>query len=302
MSVIRAMAIVVGYDGGDDLIRCIRAIVATCYRPLELVVVDNGATDIGRLRLIDTADVPVRFVRPGRNLGFAGGVNAGIATLSTAAPDDIYVLVNQDCFIERGSIGALVGALIRDPRIAVVGARLLAPDGLTVEHAGGMIRPNGLTEHLGRGCPNSGLFSRPSDVEYVTGALCAFRHATWLELGPFEAAYHPVYFEEVDFCVRARRAGLRVVYEPAATAVHAEATASGGAGSSTFLRHYHRNRMRFLVRHRLRRGTFARTIAAELYWLAGLRRLREIAPVLRAYCGLPADLVWSRRTATRRAG
>jgi GT2 family glycosyltransferase len=123
----------------------------------------------------------------------------------------------------------------------------------------------------------------------------AFRVSTWRALGPLDAAYDPVYFEDVDYCMRAHAAGMRVVYEPASVAVHAEASASGGPRSRAYLTRYHLSRMRFVARHRLRRGTFVRAVAAELRWLFGRRRLSELTPALRAYLTLPYQLAVRRR-------
>ena len=298
MTVIRVAAIVVAYDGGDELFRCVDAVRASGYAALRLIVIDNASVDgaCDRLRALGSADVHV--VEMSRNVGFAGGVNAGVAWLRDhgyLVDDDVVVLVNQDCIVQQGAVAALVTRLLSDPRIGVVGARILAPDERTLQHAGGLIRENGLTEHLGRGLADCALFWTLRDVEYVTGALCAFRASTWAMLGPFDERYQPVYFEEVDFCLRARRAGLRVVYEPACVAIHAEAASSGGTSSRLFLRRYHRNRIRFLAHHCLRRGSVMRTLGAELRWLVAQRRVGDVWPVLRAYAGLALDLTIGRR-------
>ena len=261
-------------------------------------VVDNASVDgaCDRLRSAHLAGVYV--LKMPRNLGFAGGVNAGAAWLrehGLVDEDDVLILVNQDCIVRRGAVAALVVRLLSDTRIGVVGARILSPDERTLQHAGGVIRENGLTEHLGRGLADCALFWTMRDAEYVTGALCAFRSSTWNALGPLDERYRPVYFEEVDFCLRVRRAGLRVVYDPACVAVHAEAVSSGGVHSGLFLQRYHRNRIRFLVRHRLRRGSLIRTLSAELRWLGAQRRIADLWPVLLAYAGLVSDLTVVRK-------
>jgi GT2 family glycosyltransferase len=290
--VARATAIVVAHEGGDDLVRCVRALLLSRYAPLAVLVADNASTDGACERVEALGDPRVRVLRLGRNRGFAAAVNAAVASLERGAVggDDVHVLVNQDCTVEAEAVGALVARLASDARIAIAGARILDLDGVTVQHAGGVIRPNGLTEHVGRGIADPAAFGKAADVEYVTGALCAVRAWAWTALGPLDERYRPVYFEEVDFCVRAREAGMRVVYEPAAVAVHAEASSSGGAGTPLYLRRYHRNRLRFLARHRLRRGSAWRTLAAEARWLAGQRRLSDVAPAVRAYLGLAVDL------------
>jgi GT2 family glycosyltransferase len=294
MSVVRAFAVVVAHDGGEKLVTCVRALLGSGYAAMHVLVVDNASHDGTFERIEAMQEESVSLLRMRSNLGFAGGVNAGVAHLqahSEPAPDDVVILVNQDCVIRPGAVGALVTRALSDRSIGIVGARLLAWDGRTLEHAGGMIHANGLTDHVGRGVPDSALFASPRDVEYVTGALFAFRVSTWTALGPFDAGYQPLYFEEVDYCVRARRAGLRVVYEPASVALHTDGGSSGGPDSPLFLRRYHRSRMRFLARYRLRRGTFVRTLAAELRWLLAQRRLAQLKPALRAYMVLPREMM-----------
>jgi GT2 family glycosyltransferase len=306
MSAVRAFAIVVAHDGGDDLLRCVDALLVGGTVPLRVLVVDNASRDSACDRIEGGGDAGVdraagaRVVvrRMARNLGFAGGVNAGVDHLertSKLAADDVLVLVNQDCIVAPGAVAALVTRL-EDARVGIVGARLFAADGATLSHAGGRVHANGLTEHHGRGqAGGSAAFSRAADVEYVTGALMAFRVSTWRALGPLDAAYHPVYFEDVDYCMRARAAGMRVVYEPRSVAVHAEASASGGPQSRAYLTRYHRSRMRFVARHRLRRGALVRALAAELRWLSARRHVSELTPAQRAYHTLPYQMAVRRR-------
>jgi GT2 family glycosyltransferase len=300
MSIVRATAMIVAYDGGDGLVGCVQHLLESRYSRLQVLVVDNASTDGSIERVERIRDPRVRVLRLPSNDGFACGVNAGMGFLArehARHPDQVVVLVNQDCFVREDAVGALLARVVSDERIGVVGARILDLDGCTVQHAGGSIRDNGLTEHFGRGFPDCMLFWKARDVEYVTGALFAFRASTWRRIGPFDEAYRPVYFEEVDFCVRVRRARMRVVYEPASVALHSEGASSGGTASATFLRRYHRNRIRFLASHRLRRGTWARTLAAEVKWLSAQRRAADIWPVLLAYTGLPLDLARRRRRA-----
>jgi GT2 family glycosyltransferase len=298
VSVARAFAVVVAHEGGEALGRSVEAVLRSGYAASRVLVVDNASRD-GACQRLDRADARVTVLTMARNLGFAGGVNAAVAHLEKAgdlAAGDVLVLVNQDCIVKAEAIGALVTRVTGDARVGIVGARLLAPDGDTLQHAGGVVHANGLTEHVGRGLP-SPLFSCSADVEYVTGALMALRVSTWRTLGPLDAAYHPVYFEDVDYCLRARAAGMRVVYEPASIAVHAEASASGGAESRTYLERYHRSRMRFVARHRLQRGAIVRAVSAEIRWLLARRRLSEVTPALRAYLGLPREIAVRRRPA-----
>jgi GT2 family glycosyltransferase len=301
MSTVRVMAIVVAFEGGELVERCVDALLASTYHRLDVLVVDNGSSDDAADRIAARGDDRVRVLRLPVNRGFAGGVNAGISHCEHFhAPirPAIYALVNQDCLPAPGWLGPLVAALLADRRVAVAGCRLLEPDGVTLQHAGGIVHGNAMTDHVGRGSRDPAAFREPGDVDYVTGALCAFRAEAWRGLGPLDEGYHPVYFEEVDFCRRARARGLRVVYVPDSEATHLEA-ASSGRGSYRHLRYYHRSRMRFLARHLLRRGNVARVLRAELGWLARQRGGDQLRPVLRAYAGLPSEIAAARRERAR---
>jgi GT2 family glycosyltransferase len=297
----RVVAVVVAYDGGQLLADCVGALVATSGDPPSIVLVDNASRDGAPQRVAQRYANCVRLLAHERNLGFAGGVNSGIAIVDAASdPQDVYVLVNQDCLVERDALRALTQRLWSDPGIGIAGGCLLEPGGEVLQHAGGRIRLNGLTEHVGRGLPASLACDGPTEPEYVTGALFSFRAETWRRLGPFDEGYHPVYFEDVDFCVRARAMGLRVVYEPRAVAIHHEAFSSK-RGSRVFLQRYHESRMRFVVQHAAPLHGWYRILRAEAGWLMKRRRIAEIRPVLRAYRSLPAAYAAIHRQAGSKA-
>jgi GT2 family glycosyltransferase len=190
-----------------------------------------------------------------------------------------------------------VFALVAELDVSVVGARLYAEDGRTLQHAGSRVAANGLTQHIGRGEVSSGNYRACRDVDYVTGALFAFTGETWSRHGPFDEKFFPAYFEEVDFCRRCQAAGGRVVYVPECEAVHLEGSVLA-AGSRAFLSAYHAGRVRFAAQHLLVRGKTMRALRAEAAWLSSLRRASEIAPVLAAYRRLPR-LLYERRCARR---
>ena len=300
----RAVAVVPVFDGEALLGDCLDALLATDHDALEIVVVDDGSRDasvaVAREKAAGCGG-RIRVLALGSNHGFAGAVNRAVATvLAGEAVPDTLAFVNQDCIVSRGWLAPLLAALER-PGVGLAGARLLDADGITLQHAGARIEANGLTTHIGRGSRDPLAWRDCRDVDYVCGALFAMRATTWRRLGPLDEGYAPAYFEDVDLCMRARRAGLRVVYVPGSEARHLEACCSG-AGSRTFLARYHRSRMRFVVRHLLPRGGALRWLRAEAAWLPGLRRWAEIAPVLGAYARTPllfAELAAERSTVAR---
>lgn len=303
----RAVAIVPVFDGEHLLGPCLDALLANSPSQLEVLLVDDGSRDASAALAATRAATSggrVRVLALARNHGFAGAVNRGVAALLAAgAAPGVIVLVNQDCTVAPGWFEPLAAA-VGGPSVAVAGARLVDADGITLQHAGARIEANGLTSHHGRGCRDPLAHREARDADYVCGALLAMRTSTWRRFGPFDEGYAPAYYEEVDFCVRARRAGLRAVYVPSSGAIHAEASTSG-AGSRLFLQRYHRSRLRFVVRHlAVGRSAAGAWLRAELAWLAGRRRWGEVAPVLGAYARIPhlvTELVRERRR-ERRAG
>jgi len=306
----RVTAVVVTWRGEQWIESCLRALLATHYDALDVLVVDNGGRDSAAAvsRIANSGGVAaarcggrVAVLALERNFGFAGGANRGIA-LAAARGADIVALVNQDCIVDADWLAPLVSTLIHDRDVGVVGATLFDDDGVTLQHAGGVVAANGLTSHIGRGNRRAKAVAASAinhDVDYVCGALIALRVDTWKRLGPLDERYFPAYFEEVDFCVRAREAGLRVLYVPASQGRHAEACSSDGASSSLYLRRYHRSRLRFVAHHLLGSGSASAWLRAELNWLLRLRRWREIAPVLAAYGQLPRLLAERRCEAAR---
>lgn len=297
------VAVVVPVFNGELLLeQCLAALAATC--DARVLVVDDASTD-------SSLEVARRWCRDGRehvtllaldrNLGFAGAVSRGIENLlARGDAPAVVVLVNQDCVVAPGWLEPLVAALA-DPSVAAAGARLLDGDGVTLQHAGACVEANGLTNHLGRGCRDPMAWRQRCEPDYVCGALFAFCTATWRRLGGFDEGYAPAYYEEVDWCLRARREGMRVVYVPESEARHLEAS-SCGRGSRTFLRRYHRSRMRFVLRHLFVRGGRLRWLRAEAAWLLRLRSFAQIAPVLGAYARIPfivAGLLCGRRSGSR---
>lgn len=266
MTLPRVAIVVVAFGHAADLPGLLQSVAALDYPSdqLELIVVDNGD---GETAAVARAQAPTaQVIVPGTNLGFAAGCNLGVSHTNA----EIVLLANPDIVLAPAAVGALCTALT-DREVGIAGGRLLFPNGNTIQHAGGELDlPLGLTTHRGRGAPNSADYDRAADVTYVTGALLATRSETWRELGGLDASFWPAYFEEVDLCLRARAAGLRVCYVPEAIATHRE-TAALGRTSIRYYRLYHANRLRLLFKHQ------DDTFLAAAWLPAELRHLRTTA-------------------------
>jgi N-acetylglucosaminyl-diphospho-decaprenol L-rhamnosyltransferase len=194
----------------------------------DLLLVDNGSDAAGR-ELLER--LPVRRLDPGENLGYAGGVNLGVAQAPEA---EAIVLMNPDVLVRPGCLAALLaeleaGAEIAGPRAYWDrGRQLVLPPAEARSRRGELL-------HLlaGRGevwaararrrwrrhARRHWEAERPIPSHELSGSLLALRRSAWERVGPFDPGYR-LFFEETDWLLRARRAGLPARYVPAAQAIH----------------------------------------------------------------------------------
>ncbi|MDQ1517028.1 MAG: hypothetical protein QOE80_2858 [Actinomycetota bacterium] len=185
----------------------------------EIIVVDDGSTDdtaaILTARLAGGA--PLRVVRHARNAGFATACNDGAA----AAGGEYVVFLNNDTLPRPGWLAALVAEADAHPGAAVVGAKLLFPDG-TVQHAGVVVGEDRNPHHVYAGFPaDHPAVNRARTFQVVTGACLLVRRSVFAAAGGFDTAFRNGH-EDVDLCLRLGQAGWAVRYCPASEVVHLE--------------------------------------------------------------------------------
>lgn len=199
------------WNGESVILDCLQALYANSnLNLLEVICVDNDSAD-GSVACITDGFPQVKLLTNPVNTGFAGGVNRGIR----GAKGELVVLLNQDCMMQAGWLDAFANALAQDETIGIVGCTILNADG-SVNHAGAYLeKPLSYGRHL-----TKRQSDRPTEVEYVTGAVFGITTAVRDAIGLLDEGFFPAYYEEVDYCLRAKRAGFKTVYVPEATAVH----------------------------------------------------------------------------------
>jgi N-acetylglucosaminyl-diphospho-decaprenol L-rhamnosyltransferase len=226
----RVACVIVHYHTPELACRAVESVredAAASGLEADVVVVDNGSDEEGRRRL-DGIDASV--VRPGRNLGYAGGVNLGVAR--TAA--EYAVLMNADVELIPGCLAGLVetlhaGAAAAAPRLYLDRERrfLLPPKEVRTRGAEILRRLASRGDPWARWARSSWrrharrhwLADRPFASVWLSGALLAIRRDAWDAAGPFDEEYR-LYFEEVDWLLRLRRRGLTSMYVPEAESLH----------------------------------------------------------------------------------
>ena len=223
------------FNTASMTLRCCRAVLASMPESTEVIVADDGSRD-GTAELLAREVPSVLVVRLESNRGFAPAANRGVG----AARGRIIVLLNSDAIVEGGALHAIVAAFDADPDLGVAGARLINEDG-TAQWSGGATPTLPWMIGVVSGAGRFARFFRRKEhrhsclceVDWVSGAAMAFRREVWQAAGPLDERFR-FYCQDIDPCLRARKAGWRVAVVENARVVHA---IGGTVAGDNALRH-----------------------------------------------------------------
>jgi GT2 family glycosyltransferase len=226
----RLAAVVLNYRTPDETLLAVKSLRASNRRVDDIIVVDNDAAGDGGSSLADVRQ-PVTYVRTGTNLGFSGGINAGIREAIVRGAVRV-LLVNSDVIVPPDAVGALEACLAEEPGAGIAGPIILArsePDriasfGMSYMPRTGRMRHRRNGESIGAAPLHSN-----TPVDAVSGCLMLIDKAVFDAVGLFDEDYF-FSFEDLDFCLRARAAGFSTILA-GGTAVYHEGGRSLGAYS-----------------------------------------------------------------------
>lgn len=247
---VRVSIIVPTYENVFFATACLHAIASARTRVgFEVIVADDaspGATQTRGLPLWN--DPGVRVGRARENQGFLLNCNAA----AREARGEILVFLNDDTLVCDDWLDALVATFEDFPEAGIVGARLLQANG-TVGEAGGIVWADATAWNYGRHRPeHDAEVGYTREVDYVSGACLAVPRALFGELGGFDPAFAPAYYEDTDLAMRVRDAGRSVVYQTNARVYHFEGTSSGVDPDAGVKRFQNVNQRRFAARWQAR--------------------------------------------------
>lgn len=242
--------IIVNWNGGDLLRRCLRDLLRQTVPPVRILVMDNASSDGSAETVADLPGVTVRML--GENLGFAAGNNRAFAECDT----EFVALLNPDAFPNPDWLEKLLAAARAHPDVAAFGCRQMVAgvegviDGVgDVYHFSGLVWRRG----HGRSLEPSDMVSREIFSPCAGAAL--YRRAALAEVGGFDEDFF-CYVEDVDLGFRLRLAGHRSLYVPDAVVHHVGSATTGGQHSDFSVYHGHRN----LV------WTYVKNMPGGLFW------------------------------------
>ena len=239
--------VVLDWDGGTETLEALASAQVNDCQP-QLILVDNASTN----PVVTEAEKRfpgILVVENQINRGYAGGANVGLAAAAEAGCSYAVVL-NNDAICEPGAIDRLLDVAQGDSAVAVVGAKILdaADPGQLLMAWGSVSWRQSLVRLAGEQVADSDAWRGTHEVEWVSGCAILLRLSALSEAGFFDEAFF-AYHEEVELCVRLRKAGLRVVWTGEARIRHRGEGSSGRTYVSRKQYFSGRNMVRFVTRH-----------------------------------------------------
>jgi N-acetylglucosaminyl-diphospho-decaprenol L-rhamnosyltransferase len=248
--------VIVNWNSGLLLEKCIRSLKENA-QGCRIIIVDNASTD-NSLQYADKVGVETTLIQNDANMGFAAACNRGWR----AANGEHILFLNPDTECFPGSIPRLEQTLSEDNTIWAVGGRLVDPDGepqtgfnvrpfptvgsvaaemFFIDEMRRAFRRNRLSETI--------LYEKATDVEQPAAA-CLMTTRTALEsIGGFDEAFYPAWFEDVDLCLRIKKGGGRIQYQPQARFLHHGGYSLDRMPRQDFLKYFHTNQIRYFRKH-----------------------------------------------------
>jgi GT2 family glycosyltransferase len=265
--------VVVNYNAGSLLATCVGEALSQAD---EVLVIDNASKDSS---IEDCArqfakEPRLKVIRNETNLGFAAACNIGF----TQAMGEFVLFLNPDCRLGEGAVSALLQPLQADATVGMVGGLLVNPDGS--EQGGGrravptpwrsFVRASGLSRFANRWpklffdfhLHNQPLPDRPIEVEAISGACMLVKREAVDDVGLWDEGYF-LHCEDLDWCMRFRQKGWKILFVPSARVAHALGACS--RSRPVFVEwHKHKGMMRFY------RKFFRHQYPGILMWLVAM--------------------------------
>jgi GT2 family glycosyltransferase len=263
----RVISVILNTNRREDTLACVASLDRCTYLNHCTIVLDNASTD-GSPQAIRAQFPGVQIISLERNLGYTGNNNVGIREAVKQDADWVFVL-NEDTVIDEDCISRLISVAASDPGVGIAGPLVYHYDEpAVIQSAGGKLDKRWLAVHIGQNEADQGQFSQPREVDYVSGCAILVKREVIEQIGDLEEKFF-YYWEETDWCARAREHGWKVLLVPQARLWHKGVQRDYRPGPN--VTYYNtRNRFGFLARHHAPLSiwlfTWARTLLTLMSW------------------------------------
>lgn len=232
--------IILQYNNSEDTIKCLNSVKELHYPAFETVVVDNDSNteQHNNIRLFIESQVvagaKIHFITNSDNLGYSAGNNAGVEfALKRGA--DYVLLLNPDVEVEDDLLVKLVGKVESDPKIGITGPAI---------DEGSKIIYGGQIKWLKSELIHNTLYFTTNTQLFISGAAMLIKKEVFQKIGMLDERYF-LYFEDADYCARARKADYSLAIVPDALAYHQVSATTSRLGSAKLLYYHYRNALLF---------------------------------------------------------
>ncbi len=262
--------VILNWNGKKDTLECLDSLRHVKFSKFQIIVVDNGSSD-DSVAAIRALHPEVFLIETGRNLGFAGGNNPGI-TWALSQGAEWILLLNNDTVVDPDFLNGFMAASQERPRAKILGAKIYRyGDRDCIDHLGGAWnRGKAEFDSLNSGERDDGVsFTEMRSVDYVCGAALLMHRTVPEAIGLLEPRFF-LFWEETDFCSRAKRAGFEIWTAPQAKVWH-KISASFTGGKPQMHYFWWRSRLLWIERNclpSLRKEIYRRVIIPEIWKMA----------------------------------
>lgn len=238
--------VVLTWNQREVTLECLESLTRMTYPNYRIVVVDNGSTD--KTSQAIAAQFPsIKIIVNKRNLGYPGGCNVGLRYALNQGVDYIFV-INNDVSVAPDILDELMHGV--SPDVGILTPKVyFASDPNRIWSVGGQQNPLTLEmNYRGDQEQDQGQWDEVLERDYLIGCAHLFSRSLLEEIGLLDAGYF-LYYDDLDICIRARRAGYRLLMVPRAQMWHKVANSSGGVGTPRERYYVARGKLRFLRKH-----------------------------------------------------
>jgi O-antigen biosynthesis protein len=210
--------VIVNWNAKKLMRKCLSSFFTKTANPkCKVVVIDNASSD-GSTDMLQANFPAVKLIKNVENIGFSRANNQGIRHALANNAEYILLLNNDVEITDEKWLEKLIAVFDFDNKIGIVGCKLLYPNG-KIQHAGGIINLSG-GHNRGEGEKDTGQYDKIEFLNFVTGAVLMIKSDVICKIGLLDEGFTPLYYEDVDWCVRARLCGYKVAYSPNPKLIH----------------------------------------------------------------------------------
>jgi hypothetical protein len=241
------VTVILNTNRREDTLAALESLAGNDYDNQRIIVLDNASNE-GSVEAIKERYPAVQVISLEQNLGYAGNNNVGIAAAVAQGAEWVFVL-NEDTILAPDCLKRLVEAGESLPQAGIVGPMVYHFDEpQVIQSAGGLMGADWQAWHSGQNEPDHGQFPAPRLVEWISGCAIMVRRAVIEQAGMLDARFF-YYYEETEWCLRARKAGWNVYHCPQARLWHKGVQRNYQPGPNVTY-YATRNRLLLLAKHR----------------------------------------------------